>query len=171
MSEMDPKVVSALLERGCKSYEDAPYCELAMLLSVVRASNHLHLAHHWQTRGPTFYGDHLMYERIYKATTKDVDAIAERAVGLGDHRLVDPLISSQQIADLVKVMMTGAKESNVDQYVLRSMRAITMVVGMVKEVSESLKKKGTLTGGTDNLLQQVADNQEGHLYLLRQRAR
>ena len=171
MSDFDPKVVSAVLERGCKAYEDAPMCELAVLLSVIRAENFIHQAHHWQTRGPNFYSDHLMYERIYKATVKDIDALAERAAGLGDYALVNPVVTSQQVSDLVKAMIGSNASGNVEQYVLRSLQATSMTIGMVKAVSEVLSKKGKLTDGTANLVQQIADNQESHMYLLRQRAK
>jgi DNA-binding ferritin-like protein len=42
----------------------------------------VHRHNHWESKGPTSYGDHLMFERLYKSADDDMDALAEKAAGL-----------------------------------------------------------------------------------------
>ena len=47
------------------TYGDAKYAELGIFLDLLRALSLLHHTHHWQTMGSQFYGDHLLYQRLY----------------------------------------------------------------------------------------------------------
>lgn len=170
MKDLDSSALSTILEEGCAAYGGEPMCELAVLLSMLRAANWVYQSHHWQTRGPQFYGDHLLYERIYEKTLKSIDALAERAVGAGDFPLVNPIVSSKQVGDMVRMMCTGEGQSP-DQYVITSLKATAATLAMLRTVYEALSRKGKLSHGTDNLLQDIADKLEGHIYLLKQRAR
>ena len=38
---------------------------------------------HWLSRGDSFYGDHLLFQRLYEKLGDESDQIAERAIGLG----------------------------------------------------------------------------------------
>ena len=171
MSDVDQKMVEKILARSCEAYGGAPMCELAVLLSTVRAEAALHQAHHWQTRGPSFYGDHLLFEKVYDRANKIVDDLAERAVGSGDYKLVDPVVSSQQVADMVKLCASQNATDTPEQYVVCSLRASAMTLSMLRAVYDALSRKGKLSHGTDNLLQDIADKTEKSVYLLKQRCR
>lgn len=169
MSDKDKQMVATVLTRSANVFGSAPMSELSVLLCTLRAYSDLARAHHWQTRGAQFYGDHLMYERIYKEANKLVDSLAERAVGLGDHKLVDPVISAELVSTMVKMMSTASSSS--EQYVMVSLKSAAMTLEMVALVRETLTRKSRLSNGTDNLLQGMADDLESHLYLLKQRAK
>lgn len=171
MSEVDQKMVEKILARGCEAFGGEPMCELAVLLSTIRAEALLHQAHHWQTRGPSFYSDHLLFEKLYDRATKIVDDLAERAVGSGDHKLVDASTSAQQVADMVKLCTGTTPNTTPDSYVVCSLKASAMTLSMLKAVYESLSRKGKLSHGTDNLLQDIADKTEKSVYLLKQRCK
>jgi DNA-binding ferritin-like protein len=42
------------------------YAELGVFIDLLRALSMLHHTHHWQTQGPHFMGDHLLYQRLYE---------------------------------------------------------------------------------------------------------
>src|ERR1700760_4998396 len=46
-------------------FEGKPGQELGLLVAVLRAASVVHQSHHWQTRGTSFYGDHLLFEKLY----------------------------------------------------------------------------------------------------------
>jgi len=151
-------------------YRDMPLAEMGALLSCLRAASLIHQSHHWQTRGDTFYGDHLLYMRLYDESQESIDKIAERAVGAGNHWLVHPVIQAGQLWSLVKFFY-GDIQANPgpDLYALLSLVAEVRVLALLRMVYEALSAKGLLSPGIDNLLQGVADKHEEFVYLLRQR--
>lgn len=64
------------------------FAPLAQLLATARAVAFVHQAAHWQTRGGHFYGDHLLFERLYNESQDFIDELAERTVGSGALPLV-----------------------------------------------------------------------------------
>src|SRR5690606_33619745 len=46
---------------------------LSAVLSALRAASFLHQTHHWQTSGPSYYGDHLLFDRLYKESQPHID--------------------------------------------------------------------------------------------------
>ena len=170
MADLDNDALSKILAQGCEAYGNESMCELAVLLSMLRATGHIHQSHHWQTRGQQFYGDHLLFDRLYTEVRKSVDPLAERAVGAGDYPLVNAVVTSKQIADMVKLLSVGNGQSP-EQYVLTSLRSTAATLALLRIAYEALSRKGKLSHGTDNLLQDLADTLEGHVYLLKQRAK
>lgn len=172
MNDAEQNDLLSLLRRLSAQFSDVPMSELAALLSMMRAEALVHQAHHWQTRGASFYGDHLMFERIYKDVHKQNDALAERTVGYGSYALVSPVIAASQIHEVVSFFYAQApKNPEPNDYVMTSLRAALWMLGGIKIVRRSLEAKGQLSNGIDNLLQTIADTQEEHVYLLKQRAK
>jgi DNA-binding ferritin-like protein len=152
-------------------YQGLPMAELAVLLSCLRAASLVHQTHHWQTRGNTFYGDHLLYERLYNESQPAIDGLAERAVGSGGHLLVHPAIQAGQLNALVKFFIGDLQtNASVDEYVRVSLGTEVQVLAVLALVYELLEGKQELSHGTDNLLQGIADKHEEFVYLLRQRS-
>jgi hypothetical protein len=140
-SEESLSDAQALFNSMLNGYAGAPAAELGVLLSALKALAVVHQSHHWQTRGVTYYGDHLLFERIYGNVDGEVDGIAEKAVGFGPHLLVQPIVvSTHQLMVLLHLAYAG------------------------------LEKSGLLSLGVDNRLQGIADKHEENIYLLQQRA-
>lgn len=153
-------------------YGNTPMSELAVLLAAIRAEGMIHQAHHWQTRGSSYYGDHLLFERVYGEVNGLVDGLAERAVGSGHHILVQPLLQMSQMAAFTKLLYSDAPVNpSPEEYVLLSFRAVLKSAVLLTMAYGSLQAKGILSNGTDNLLQDMADKQEGLIYLLKQRSK
>lgn len=146
-----------------------PMAELAVVLAALRAEALIHQGNHWQTGGPQFYGDHQLFERLYTGAAALVDALAERTVGLGHPALVGVLTQHRAEGVFLESFVGPFKmDAQVNQPAL-SMRAVLRFLVLLDLVYGSLKKKGTLTAGLDNLLQGIADKHEEFAYLLRQR--
>lgn len=138
---------------------------LATLLATLRAVYQIHQAAHWQVRGMTAYGDHLLFQRLYEAMLKEVDDVAERAVGSGDPSLVDPILQASQTTQVVTMLRGDTR---------RVVQAEDLVgIGLESEeflldMLDALLAQ-EWPQGTQNLLQGIADTHESHVYLLSQR--
>jgi DNA-binding ferritin-like protein len=162
--------VASVLAHFLLDYGQQSFGELAALLACMRAVNLVHQTHHWQTRGPQFYGDHLMFERLYNETLEMIDTLAERTVGSGTPSLVNPVIQSTHVLLIIKSLYNGAPmEATPDQCALLSLKGVLRSLVLLQLVYGVLEKKQMLSHGTDNMLQGIADKQEDFVYLLKQR--
>lgn len=162
--------VGTAFQHCVAEYGGAPMAELAVLLACLRAEAQIHQAHHWQTRGPTYYGDHQLFMRVYEEVDGLADGLAERAVGLGAEILVQPLLQVSQMAVFSKLFYGDAPvQPTVEELPLLSLRALLKSSLLLQFVYSALESQKTLSLGLDNLLQGIADKQESLAYLLRQR--
>lgn len=163
--------IEQLFQHFKADYGKAPAAELAVLLAALRAQGMIHQAHHWATQGPVFYGDHLLFDRAYSDVFGMVDGLAERAVGSGVPILVQPLLQVHHISGFCKSFYRDAPvEPAPEAMPLLSLRAILRFLVLLNLVYASMDKRGELSHGTDNLLQDMADNHEKLVYLFKQRA-
>jgi DNA-binding ferritin-like protein len=147
-----------------------PYAELSMLIVQLKVATLIHQAHHWISRGDSFYGDHLLFQRLYDGSQAHIDSLAEKTVGLGSERNVDLLLSTKQIARLIGddygMILSMPRSSELAS---KSLSVEKRVLSAIEYARESLKVQGLLTTGLDNLLADIADSREEYLYLLKQR--
>lgn len=160
------KNVRSLLEDLCEDWGGVKYCELAVLLSVTRALAQLHQTHHWQAGGETYYGDHLLFDRLYNDVNEEIDQIAERLVGVASPDLVD---AGTVAAQVERVLREAFKPGGQDP-TSTSLYAEEMYLEMLASVSTSLDEQDLLSYGTDDLLAGIADKHEEHTYLLKRRS-
>jgi DNA-binding ferritin-like protein len=157
------------LENMVAMWGNVPYGELSVMLVYARFLACVHQTHHWQAKGDPFYGDHLLFERLYGVASADIDVIAEKAVGLGCTENVNLLVQSEQVAQLSKsygVSMTIPTQSDLAR---RSLVAEQGFARCVEFVTAALRDKGLLTRGLDNMLAGIQDAHENSIYLLKQR--
>ena len=151
-------------------YQGIHLSELGVLVSVLRAGSIVHQTNHWQTRGSTFYGDHLLFQRLYEESTELVDGVAERAVGAGNRSLVHPILQTSQVGYLVKFFCGNlCRDPTADQHALMSFMTEVHTLSFLGMIYSALESSKSLTNGIDNLLQDASDKHEGFVYLLRQR--
>lgn len=137
---------------------------LASVAVTLRAVGLMHQAAHWQTKGPNFYGDHLLFERLYGAVGEEIDSVSEKAIALGDSILVCPVKSCELALDLLSAFGRACDVPDADKLVKLSLEAER---GLLQVLKSALLDD--VTDGVENLLQAVADKHEGHVYLLQQR--
>jgi len=163
--------VTDFLDRFSSHYGEDSTSELGALLSYLRALAFLHQTHHWQTRGPTFYADHLLFERLYNETLPLIDSLAERSVGSGSLSLVNPVIQGAFQFSIIKDLYSDALiEAGPEQCVHISLKGVLNFLALLRIGYARMEDKGLLSHGIDNLLQGISDTSETFLYLLQQRA-
>lgn len=164
---MDPQSV---LNELLTDYGDLPYAELAAITAIQRAAGLVHQSLHWRTRGPLFYSDHLLFERVYNKVNDTVDALAEKTIGLGSYHLMDPLTQSNQISALVQYLCADTTPDAQASFYPNFSHAIEVqCVTLITLAKNALEAKGQLTNGLDNQLQGILDDHEQLIYLLKQR--
>ena len=137
--------------------------DLTAVLVDLLASYRLLQTLHWQARGESYYGDHLLYQRIYEAIPKEIDAVAERLVGLFGEDPVDAARLEGAVAKRVR-----SWEAKGATPIVRATAAERAVLATVQRAFDAL---GGADPGTENLLAGIADAHLGHLYLLQQRGK
>lgn len=161
----------SVLAKLASLFEGIPMSELGALTAVVRAAVMMHQTHHWQSRGTSFYGDHLLFDRLYSESVGFVDQLAERSVGAGSRDLVCPKHQATMIRALVFHWSQGTSDDpSPVEMVSTSLEIIRCVIDCITSARGSLETKGQLSDGTDNLLQGISDKHEEFMYLLQQRA-
>lgn len=151
-------------------FDGVAMSELGAITAVMRAAVMMHQTHHWQTRGSSFYGDHLLFERLYNDSVGFVDQLAERSVGSGSRELVCPKHQATMIRALVFHWSQGTSDDpSPAEMVSTSLEIVRCVIDCISAARYDLNQKGQLSDGIDNLLQGVADKHEEFTYLLQQR--
>jgi DNA-binding ferritin-like protein len=146
-----------------------PYPELSVLLVHLKFLASVHQNHHWTTKGDPFYGDHLLFSRLYDGVTGEIDSIAEKAIGLGSTANVDITLVHNQLCKLIQGYGMTSTIPQPTELAKRSYLAEMNFLKVAAHLVEHMKSSGTLTRGLDNLLAGIEDKHEGHIYLLKQR--
>jgi hypothetical protein len=89
-----------------KAYLDASIREevlpmLRIVLAILRAQYLSYQTSHWQTRGPAYYGNHLLFQRLYEGVQAEIDALGEKLVGYFGIEAVDLEVSLDLISEMV----------------------------------------------------------------------
>jgi len=160
---------TATLLEGLLGELENPSNWLSVTIAFMRSCGLVHQTHHWQTRGPSYYADHTLFERLYDESQEMIDTLAEKAVAFRQHPVVDPLRQVSLIGKIVPYLYEGTSDGGSDAYPGISLRAELRLLVLLKLVYKRLEGAQCLTMGLDNLLQDIADQHEQFVYLLQQR--
>src|ERR1700722_1110267 len=61
----------------------------ALYVATLRGMSIIFQQNHWLTKGPPFYGDHLLFERLYNDALKLLDMAAEKYIGVFGEQSLD----------------------------------------------------------------------------------
>ncbi len=156
-------------DNAVAEWSGLPYAELSVILVHLQYLAMLHQTHHWVARGDSFYGDHQLFQLLYQRTIEDIDDVAEKAVGYGNEQNVS---LAQQLSQLSRLSRCSGSSQTIPQssgLAHASLEAECSFLRVLKSMRESLRSQYVLTDGMDNLLPQIADRHEKHVYLLRRR--
>jgi len=131
---------------------------------MLRAVQIVHHTAHWQTKGPSFAGDHELFAELYSAIDKEFDALAEKIVAKYGGQAVDSVDQLRRISTVV----ARADESSND-LVQRSLNVEEGLQTVLESVRDYLRKEKELSMGMDNFLQGIADSHDTPIYKLKQR--
>lgn len=147
---------------GGRTYASPPDGRAALLrlLDQLQASYLIYREGHWTVEGKGYYGNHLLLERVYSETEKEIDDLAEMIVGSFGSGLIRSRddSSSRWAEDFRNPVdpMRGA------------LKAARVVRASIDDSYNSLKGSGEMTTGWDDLLMSLAQGKDKHLYLLQQ---
>lgn len=139
--------------------------DLGLLLSYLRALYGMYQHMHWKSDGENYYGDHLLYQRLYDDINHEIDVVAEKSIGLTG-QLPSPKEDFDLSASLIAHFLHD-DENDSDCFPDMSIVAENGLLDIIKDMMNS----DETTDGLENLLQSIADKHEEHLYLLGQRAK
>ena len=135
----------------------------ALYIASLKGMALIHQHSHWTTRGIAFYGDHLLFERLYNSALKDLDLAAEKFMGL----LGDEVLDYDLQADLLhKVLL---KYKNLEGSPLEmSLTVEKDFLKFSKDAYNAFEEDGKLTLGLDDMVMAIASQREESVYLLQQ---
>jgi DNA-binding ferritin-like protein len=135
----------------------------ALYIATLKALALIHQHNHWTTKGIMFYGDHLLFERLYNSTLENLDLAAEKFVGVfGDECLNYDL----QAELLHKVLL---KYKNLEGSPAEmSLAAEKDFLKFSQEAYNVIDEDGKMTLGLDDMIMAIASKREESVYLLQQ---
>lgn len=155
--------VKQYIQESLKVYLNEEYSLLGVFLGFTESLSMIHQSHHWQTQGDSFFGDHLMYQRLYEETNAEIDVLAEKITGVGGIKMTNYFTRLQ----IIKNFMRGVAKSERPE--VESLRAELMYLIAGEIIMDVLKEKGILTRGIEQALGNILDKHESHIYLLQNR--
>ena len=139
---------------------------LCDLLAALRALQQLHQTTHWVVHGEPFYGDHLLYQRLYEAMGDEFDTLAEKVVAYFDEASVDLLSQLDRMEEI------AAKwDMATDCHVERTLIAERHLQDLIKKAYDLISSNGEMSLGLDDYLMALANNHETNIYLIQQKVR
>ena len=119
---------------------------------------------HWRSKGSAYYGDHLLYQRLYTARQLEIDRMAEVIAAVGGAALLDPTKAIDAAKPFIESIenLPAADAQKALVSVQSVLRLLNMANEAAKGTSYELAVNNALAGFSDSHLEAV--------YLLQQRA-
>jgi DNA-binding ferritin-like protein len=133
-----------------------------LFLATLRSIDWIHRHSHWTTKGNSFYGDHLLFQRLYEAAQESADATAEKFIGIFGEQAVDCATQQQLMAEVLK------KYSGKDSAIDMSISIEKDFVKLAQTVYDIFKNEDVMTLGLDDTIMSIANKHEEAVYLLQQ---
>lgn len=135
----------------------------ALYIATLKAMTLIHQHSHWTTNGSIFYGEHLLFTRIYESAQENLDTAAEKFIGLQFEGVMD---YDYQNDLLGKVL---SKYSKLEGSPLEMSLAIEKeFVAFSRGAYDCFEAEGKMTLGLDDMLMAIANKREESIYLLQQ---
>lgn len=161
--------LSIVTENMIAEWGNVPYPQLSVAMVYLKFLYAVHQNHHWVASGDPFYGDHLLFQRLYEGVLGEIDSVAEKAIGLGCTENVNLQLQTSQVMKLVSGYGMTSTIPQSSDLARRSLLAEMNFLAAMKHLCASLNDCCLMTHGLDNLLAGIEDKHEGHVYLLKQR--
>jgi len=135
----------------------------ALYIATLKAVALIHQHNHWTTRGSNFYGDHLLFMRIYESALENLDLAAEKFMGLLDDQVLDYDLQTELLGKVL------SKYSKLEGSPLEMSLAIEKdFLKFSKDAYNCFETEGKMTLGLDDMIMAIASKREESVYLLQQ---
>lgn len=148
---------------GSRAFSPREGQALQGVLAILRAIQISVHEGHWTVKGPNYYGDHLMLQRIYKSVDDEIDGLGERIVAYAGPSFVE------SPAVLQKTLMLVQEWGKKRDPIASALVAEESLQVAIKAAYDALKASGNLSLGLDDFLMAMADAHDTNRYLLKQR--
>lgn len=132
-----------------------------MYVATLRALYLVEQNSHWLTKGFAFYGDHLLFERLYQASAETADLAAEKFIGLFGEDGLDVIAQASCITKL----LAKYQDENLHALCLKMEKDF---IAFSEQVYQIFDEEGVLTLGCDDMIMSIASKHEEACYLLQQ---
>jgi DNA-binding ferritin-like protein len=136
---------------------------LTSVLALLRAMHWSHWTTHWQVKADPFYGDHLLFQRLYEGLVDDIDTLAEKVVAFYGAEAVKAVVQ----IDISKAFLEIAPKDGCP--IKKGMFLEDLLQRVLKAAYKALKDSGDLTLGLDDYLMALANKHETNVYLIKRR--
>lgn len=134
-----------------------PVEEMSSYVAFIRALYLIHQRAHWKCKGNNFYGNHLLFQRLYEGTQASADEAAEKTIGLFG-----------ELEDKTDSITKIVADYSGDDLIQNSIEAEEEFQVISKRVYNKFKDSEYITLGLDDMLMALASKHEVHIYLLKQ---
>ena len=135
------------------------------ILVALLALTQLYYFAHWTAKGQNSYGDHQLYERLYKSTQEEYDKVAERLVGLCGQEALDGVFTLAAAKNEFWVKECGKGDT-----LCAAQNGEAETQSTLAQAYRALDENMALTLGLDEVIMNLASQHETNSYLLKQRA-
>jgi DNA-binding ferritin-like protein len=135
----------------------------ALFVATLKAIALIHQHNHWTNKGIVFYGNHLMFEKLYNSAQEDLDEAAEKFVGLFGTECLDYQTQTVLLSKILS-KYTGLAGKPVEH-------SLTIEKDFIKFCDDAYRcfeDEGKLTLGLDDMIMSIANNREEAAYHLQQ---
>jgi DNA-binding ferritin-like protein len=134
------------------------------VLAHLRAQHWDFWTTHWQVHGQSFYGDHLLFQRLYTGPLNDqIDQLGEKMTAFFGGEAVE----SMKVLDRARALV-GTWAKTEDPYERAIVSEQSLQAAIMRAVMW-MREHHTITLGMDDYLMSLANQHETNLYLLQQR--
>lgn len=131
------------------------------MVAYLKAIYTIHQQNHWLSKGDHFYGNHLLFQRLYESAQEDLDSIAEKCIGIFGEESVDYKF---QLKITQNIMNKYISQKGLEQ----SLSAEKDYLKILKTCYILLKEKDSMTLGLDDMIMSIYSKREESVYLLQQ---
>lgn len=135
---------------------------LCDVLACLRAAYLSYQTSHWQVIGGSFYGNHLLFQRLYKSVQDQADQLAEKLVGYLGREVVDLNRQAKHIAEYCR------RWHGIDCHHKRGLQSEADLQQSLKRAYDGIKQVRAMSLGLDDWIMATANAHEENEYLLQQ---
>jgi DNA-binding ferritin-like protein len=135
---------------------------LCDVLGCLRAAYLSYQTSHWQVKGGSFYGNHLLFQRLYKSVEEQVDSLAEKISGY---------LGSEAVAlnhQMKHISEYTYRWSQIDCNHKRGLQSEADLQQALKRAYDGIKQAQAMSLGLDDWIMATANAHEENEYLLQQ---
>lgn len=163
---MDIDAVDAVVLVSAETTASPLMLSLKELLARLHALYAIHRSAHWTAWGESYYGDHLLFQRLYEVLDDEIDGLAERMV----HELGPASVDAECITEATNNLVQRWCAEETCPWA-RGYAAEEELIFCAEQCRTCIEECGKLTLGWEDFLGALTSQHEEHCYLLGQRLR